>query len=241
MERARVCQSRHRQQSLVPRELNGAERHGRGRLRRVDDGNAEGVLQRLSHVSHAGAAHDNGAGAVLVPERTADFDHFGQRSAAGRRLRHAHVERPFAGKPVRQSHLAQIADVAANRALRDGNHAERFGARHGRQHAAFGNAEYRPVGSFPAHMQAWIAVAGDDESRRAVVAFDQPPQRHYHTIGIGLALDSVRSLGKGRADDLRPIGEIERFEGFLQSPGHVEVGVGVDHEDARAGHVGSLQ
>ena len=98
-------------------------------------------------------------------------------------------------------------------------------ARHRGQHAAFGDAEHRPVGAFPADMQAGIAVAGDDEGRCAVVAFDQSPQRHRHAVDIGLALDPVRSLGQRRADDFRPVGEIERLQRVFQPLGHGDVGI----------------
>ena len=62
-----------------------------------------------------------------------------------------------------QAHLPEIADVPADRALRDRDHAKGFGARQRRQHAAFGDAEHRPVGGLAADMQAGIAVAGDHE------------------------------------------------------------------------------
>lgn len=47
-------------------DLNGPERHRDRGLRRVDHGDAERVFQRLAMPRHAGAAHHDGAGAVLV-------------------------------------------------------------------------------------------------------------------------------------------------------------------------------
>ena len=65
--------------------------------------------------------------------------------------------------------------MAPDRALRDGEHAERFSARQRRQHAAFGNAEHGPFGRLAAHMQAGVAVAGDDEGAGLVVACYSDP------------------------------------------------------------------
>ena len=124
--------------------------------------------------------------------------------------------------------------MAADRALRDRNDAEGFGARQRRQHAAFGDAEHRPVGGFAADMQARIAVAGNDEGGRMVVAFDEAAQRHRHAIDIGLALDPVGALGQRLADDLRSALEVERLQGLLQSLCHELVGVGIDDENARS-------
>jgi flavin reductase (DIM6/NTAB) family NADH-FMN oxidoreductase RutF len=220
----------------VARKPDRAQRHCRGGLRRVDHGNAERIFQRRPQPSHTGTAHDDGTGAVLVFEGAADLDHLRQRSASRGGLRHAHVERSLAGQPVYQPHLAKITDMPADRTLRDGDDAKGFGARHRRQHAAFGDAEHRPISSFPADMQARIAVAGDHEGCRTVIALDQPAQRHRHAVDIGLALDPVRTLDQRCADDLRSVREIERFQGLFKSLGHGDVGIGIDHEDARAGH-----
>ena len=70
---------------------------------------------------------------------------FASVSFAGGGFRDAHVERTLAGEPVHQSHLAQIAQMAADRALRDRDDAEGLGAGQRGQHAAFGDAEHRPV------------------------------------------------------------------------------------------------
>ena len=51
----------------VMRELHGAQRHGHGRLGRVDHGNPERLLQRPAVTRHAGAAHHDGAGIRLRP------------------------------------------------------------------------------------------------------------------------------------------------------------------------------
>ena len=110
--------------------------------------------------------------------------------------------------------------MAADRALRDRDDAEGFGARQRRQHAAFGDAEHRPVRCLAADMQARIAVAGDDEGGRLVVAFDQTAQRHRHAIDIGLALDPERALGQRLADDLGSALKAERLERVLQPLRH---------------------
>ena len=131
--------------------------------------------------------------------------------------------------------------MAADRALRDRDDAEGFGARQRRQHAAFGDAEHGPVGCFAADMQARIAVAGNDEGGRMVVAFDEAAQRHRHAIDIGLALDPVGTLGQRLADDLRSALKVERLQGLLQPLCHELVGVGIDDENAWPGHGGFLR
>jgi hypothetical protein len=124
--------------------------------------------------------------------------------------------------------------MAADRALCDRNDAEGFGARQRRQHAAFGDAEHGSVGCFAADMQAGIAVAGNDEGGRLVVAFDEAAQRHRHAVDVGLALDPVGALGQRFADDLRAAFKVERLQGLLQPLGHELVGVGIDDENARS-------
>src|ERR1700719_1646679 len=92
--------------------------------------------------------------------------------------------------------------IFANVPVPDADDAEGFRALQRRQYAAFGDAEHRPIGSFAADMQTRVAVAGDHEGGGAVIALDQPAQRHRHAVDVGLALDPVRSLGQRRADDL---------------------------------------
>jgi flavin reductase (DIM6/NTAB) family NADH-FMN oxidoreductase RutF len=218
----------------VMRELHGAECHGHGRLRRVDYGDPECLLQRTAVTRHAGATHHDSAGSVFVLERASDLDHLRQRSFARRRFRHAHVERPFPGQAIHQAHLPEVTDVAADRALCDRNDAESFGARQRGQHAAFGDAEHGPVGCFAADMQPRIAVAGNDEGGRMVVAFDEAAQRHRHAIDIGLALDPIGALGQRLADDLRSTFKVEWLQGLLQPLCYKLVGVGIDDENARS-------
>src|SRR5690242_15868371 len=85
-------------------------------------------------------------------------------------------------------------------------------------------------------MQAWIAVAGDDEGGRLIVAFDEAAQRHRHAIDIGLALDPVGTLGQRLADDFRSAFKAERLQGLRQPLGHELVGIGIDDENAWPGH-----
>ncbi len=126
--------------------------------------------------------------------------------------------------------------MAANRALRDRNNAEGFSARERRQDAAFGDAEDGPVRCFAADTQTGIAVAGDDEGGRTVVAFYQTAQRHHHAVDVGLALDPVRAFGERLADDLRSTLKAERLQGVLQPLCNEMVGIGIDDENARPGH-----
>ena len=126
--------------------------------------------------------------------------------------------------------------MAADRALGDRDDAESFGARERGQHAAFGDAEHRPIGCFAADMQAGIAVAGNDEGGRTVVAFDPTAQRHRHAVDIGLALDPVGALRQRLADDLRSALKAKRLQGVLEPLRHEVVGIGIDDENARPGH-----
>ena len=118
--------------------------------------------------------------------------------------------------------------MAADRALRDRDDAEGFSARKRRQHAALGDAEHGPVGGFAADMQARIAVAGNNEGGRMVVAFDEAAQRHRHAVDVGLALDPVGALGQRLANDLRSAFKTERLQGLLQPLCHEMVGIGID-------------
>ena len=111
-----------------------------------------------------------------------------------------------------------------------------FGARERRQDAAFGDAEDGSIRCFAADMQTGIAVAGDDEGGRTVVAFYQTAQRHRHAVDVGLALDPVRTFGQRLADDLRSTLKAERRQGVLQPLRHEMVGIGIYDENARPGH-----
>jgi hypothetical protein len=48
---------------------------------------------------------------------------------AARRLGDGHFERAFAGEPVGEPHLTQVAHVPGDRSLADGNYAETAAAR----------------------------------------------------------------------------------------------------------------
>ena len=165
-----------------------------------------------------------------------DLDHAVERPLARRGLGHAHVERPLAGEPLPQAHLAQVAHVPADRALRDGDDAEAFGAGERRQHAAFGDAEHRPPGAFAADMQAGIGEAGDDEG----VGLRCRPRR----AGAAAAPRSRRRPGSRsrkapRLSVLQTISgpplNASGFSASVQPARHGLVRVRVDDEDARPG------
>jgi len=100
-------------------DLNRAQRHGDGGLRRIDDGNAERLLERDAVPRHPGTAHYYGLRAVLVLQRAADFDHPRQRCLAGRRLCNAHIERPFADPPGMAAEALDILRRAFDKIVRD--------------------------------------------------------------------------------------------------------------------------
>jgi hypothetical protein len=60
-------------------ERDAAERGGGRSLAGVDDGQAEGGLERGAVARHAGAAEDERVGAVFVAELRADLGHAGKR------------------------------------------------------------------------------------------------------------------------------------------------------------------
>src|SRR5215467_3692969 len=93
----------------APGELHRTDGHGDGSLRRVDDGDAQGRLERLAVPRHAGTAHDDDVGGVPIAQLLADLDHAHERLAVRGRLGHAHVERPFPGEALHEAHLAQVA------------------------------------------------------------------------------------------------------------------------------------
>jgi hypothetical protein len=220
----------------VTRELHRPQRHGDGRLCRVDHGNAERVFQRPAVTRHAGAAHHDSAGAIFVPQRAARVDHFDQGAFARGRFGDAHVERPLPGEAFGQSHLPEIAHVPLDRALGDGDDAEGPGTGQRRQHAALGDAEHGPVGALAADLKSGIAVAGDDKGPGAVVTFNQPTQRHRDPLDVGLAFNAVGTLGQRLANNFRPALEIERLQRVLQPSRNGVVGVRIDDENARPGH-----
>ena len=161
-------------------------------------------FQRPAVARHAGAAHHDGVGAVLVLERAADLDHLRQRSFAGRRLRDGHVRAaarrpgdpsgPSAGDSGCGARIERCAiAITPKRSAR--------ASAVSTPHSAMPNTGR--VGRLAADMQAGIAVAGDDEGGRLVVAFDEPAQRHRHALDIGLALDPEGPFGQRLADDLR--------------------------------------
>src|SRR5260370_18954826 len=53
---------------------DSAYRHGDRRLRRVDHGNAECLLEGPAVTGHAATSHHNDAAAVVIPEIPSDFD-----------------------------------------------------------------------------------------------------------------------------------------------------------------------
>jgi hypothetical protein len=111
-------------------------------------------------------------------------------------------------------------------------------ARASGQHAALGDAEHGAVGAFAADLKPGIAVAGDDKGSRAVVALDQPAQRHRDAIDIGLAFNAERTLGQRLADQLGAALETERLQRVLQPLCDRRVGIWIDDENARSGHAG---
>src|SRR5262245_8481512 len=129
----------------------------------VDPRDAERLFQRATMARHSGATHDHRLRAVPLLQLAPDVDHAPERLFAACRLSNRHFERTFAGEAVGEPHLKQIAPMPGDRALAYGNDAEAARARERGEHAAFGDAEYRPRGAFAADVQPRIAVARDHE------------------------------------------------------------------------------
>ena len=145
-----------------------------------------------------------------VDQLPADRDHAGERILACSGLGDAHLQRALAGEALGHTHLPQVAHVAADRPGRDGDHPEPVAAGERGRDRAFGDAEHGPVGALAAHLQARIAVAGDDEGIGRVVRLDRAPQRQHDLLDILLAFDAERAFGERGAADGRPAGESQR-------------------------------
>ncbi|MBN8944827.1 MAG: hypothetical protein J0H01_35305 [Rhizobiales bacterium] len=188
---------------------DGCDRHCDRRLGRIDDGDAQRLLQRLAVTRHAGTAHDDHAGAIELFQRAADRDHSRQPAFSRRGFRDRHLQRPLAGKAIHQRHLRQIADMARDRAGADGDDAEALGTGSCRQHAASGDAAHRARGTFAHAVYGRIGVAGDDEGIDVIHSLDATAQRNGDAIGMFPRLDAQWTLAQRLADDL---------EAALESP-----------------------
>jgi len=132
-----------------------------------------------------------------------------------------------------EPHLKEIAPVPGDRALADRNDAEAARARERGEHAAFGDAEYRPRGALAADVQPRIAVARDHEGVGRIVRLDHAPQRHHHAFDVGLGLDAERTFREGGTHDLRTVWKPQRLQCRVETAGDVLIGIRIDDANSR--------
>ena len=163
------------------------------------------ALQAVAIARHAGAAHDQHVGAVLVAQLGGDLGHAAEGARLVGQLDDAEADRAVAGHAVGHAHLADIAQVARDRLLQDRDHAEALAQGHRGQDAALGDAEHRLGRDLARGMQAGIGVAGDDEGRAVVVAaLHRGADRRHDALDMRLGLDARRALLQGHALDRGP-------------------------------------
>jgi hypothetical protein len=210
---------------------DGAYRHRDRRLRRVDHGNAECLLEGPAVTGHAGTPHHDDAGAVVIPKIASDLDHAIERLVAYGRFGDRHFQRTFAGKAIRHTHLPEIADMARYRTRLDGDHTEPVGAGQRRQDAALGDAEDGLVRAFARDVQTRVGIAGDHKGIDVACRLDLPAQRDRDAVGMLLRFDAVWSLHERRAGDLRPPRIVQGQDSLSQAFRDGLVRVGIDHEN----------
>ena len=101
------------------------------------------ALQAVAIAGHAGAAHDQHVGAVLVAQFGRDLGHAGKGDGLVAELRDAQADGAIAGHAVGDAHLPDIAQMAWNGFLQDRDDAEALAERHCRVDAALGDAQHR--------------------------------------------------------------------------------------------------
>jgi len=69
-------------QALSPAQADPADRHCDGGLGRLDDRDPDGLFEIVAVTDHAGAAHDQHVGAVMVSQPAANIDHAAEGHAA---------------------------------------------------------------------------------------------------------------------------------------------------------------
>src|SRR5262245_36609477 len=123
--------------------------------------------------------------------------------------------------------------MPGDRALAYGNDAETARARERGEHAAFGDAEYRPGGAFAADVQPRIAVARDHEGVGRIVRLNQAPQRHHDALDVDLGLDAERSFCESGTHDLRTVCKPQWLQRRVETASDILVGIRIDDANAQ--------
>jgi hypothetical protein len=178
-------------------ERDPAERGGGGGLTGVDDGQA-GVLERRAVARHAGAAEDEDVGAVFVAEGGADLGHAGEGCGPVGEFRDAQVQRPVTGKAVHHAHGPEGAQVAGDGGGQDRDDAEALAEGEGGCDGGLLDAEDGFGGAVAQRVEAGVAEAGDDEGGGVGKGLGEGQQMRDREVGLGLAFDAGRALGRVR-------------------------------------------
>ena len=205
---------------------------------RIDHGHAEAGFQPRALARHAGAAHDDDVGAVLVDQLAADRGHASLRFSVVGQLGDAEADGEVGGDARLDAERAQVAPVPGHAGGQDGDDADGAAERQRRQQTALGDAEGR-LASYLAHgVQTGVGEAGDHEgSGTVVLLLDQAAEGGDHLVDVALGLYAGRSLGQGEAFDLRAAGVPQRLDRRVDRAGHALAAVGIDDDDA-FGHGG---
>src|SRR5262249_46372369 len=102
--------------SRSPTDADAADRHRDGSLRRLDDLDAERLLQGFAIARHAGAAHHDDIGLALVAELPPRRGHALQGQPLLSQLGDAEPDRQIADAAVAYPHRRDIAQMARHRA-----------------------------------------------------------------------------------------------------------------------------
>src|SRR6266576_2985040 len=95
----------------TPAEADAADRHCDRSLGWLDDRDPDGLFEIAAVTRHAGAAHDQDIGAVLVVQPAADIDHTRQCCALVDELGDAEADRQIAREPRANAHRRDVAQV----------------------------------------------------------------------------------------------------------------------------------
>ena len=114
------------------------------------------------------------------------------------------LKRPVAREAIMETHGANVAEVPWHGCRQYGNNAEALPERQCRQHAALRDAKNRSARLLSQRMEAGIAEAGDDKSRRVLLKGCRKSAKGINdTVHMVLRLDAWWSFFKGQAFDRR--------------------------------------
>jgi hypothetical protein len=204
-------------------------------LRGFDDWHSQRFGKRVAVVRHSGAAQDNNVRAIGIAEGLPHLDHAGKCPPAICQFGNPELKRPVAREAITETHGANVAEVPWHGCRQYGNNAEALPERQCRQHAALRDAKNRSARLLSQRMEAGIAEAGDDKSRRVFLKGCRKSAKGINdTVHMVLRLDAWWSFFKGQAFDRRPAGQAQRLHRPIDCVCDHGRGVWVDYEDCIA-------